>query len=473
MGAVDMTIKNAKLVIPNTGIISAGLVVNGGKIVSITTDSDLPNADSVINANGNYVMPGVIDPHTHYGHTYGRYSLDFGENLQSETVSAALGGVTTVNVIHRLYPPTVSYFHFFSTQVEPVINKAHVNFFLTPGVMTHLHVEEMLQYANDLGMTSFKFFRGYKGGEWTRMGITGLDEGIFFAMLLQASRLGESALSLVHCENSEIANYTTEQAKKERKTGLSAWNDARPKEVETESILSAIYLACEVAKTKLYIPHVSTDWGIEAIARAKSEGKPVVAETCPHYLCFTKDDEKIGIRGKVNPPIRDRASLDQLWNRILDGTIDTIGTDHVPVRLKDKLGEGDIWSAGLAFPGSATMLPTLLSEGFNKRGLSLPRIVELTSYNTARAFGLYPQKGTLALGADADVTIVDPRKEVKATSDMLGSAAGFTLFEGWHFKGWPTHTIVGGKLVMEDGVFIGKPGSGKYLRRKLNKAPQT
>ncbi|MGI0090745.1 MAG: dihydroorotase [Nitrososphaerales archaeon] len=466
--AADMVIKNSHLVVPKLGIVNAGVAITDGKIVSIASEVNLPQADQVIDARGNYVFPGAIDPHAHYGHTYGRYNLDFGENLQSETISAALGGVTTVNVIHRLYPPTASYFEFFSKQVKPVIDKASINFLITPGVMTQLHVDEMPRYARELGMTSFKFFRGYKGGEWQQMGISGLDDGIFYAMLFQAAKLGGNALSLVHCENSEVANYTSERTKKEGKTGLAAWNDARPKEAESDSILSAINLACVVAQTRLYIPHVSTDWGIDAIAKAKFDGRNVIAETCPQYLCFTKDDEKkIGILGKVNPPIRDRASRDRLWDRILDGTVDTIGTDHVPVRLNDKLGDGDIWSAGLAFPGSATMIPTLLSEGFNRRGLSLQRIAEMTSYNTARAFGLFPQKGTLAPGADADMTIVDPSKEVTASSELLGSAAGFTLFEGWRFKGWPTHTIVGGHLIMEDGKFFGKPGFGRYLRRNL------
>lgn len=468
---VDLVIKNGHLVIPKQGIIEAGIAVEDGKIVSISSEPNLPKSDTVIDAEGKYVLPGVIDPHTHYGHTYGRYRLDFGENLQSETISAAMGGITTVNVIHRLYPATASYFDFFSKEVDPVMEKSSVNFLITPGVMTQQHVDEMQRYATELGITSFKFFRGYKGGEWRNMGISGLDDGVFYAMLMQAAKMGESSLSLVHCENSEIANYTTEKAKREGRSGLSAWDDARPRAAETDSVLSAIHLACVVAKTRLYVPHVTTDQGIDYIAKAKLDGKQVIAETCPHYLCFTKDDKKIGILGKINPPLRDRASVERLWERIFDGTIDTIGTDHVPVRLKDKLGNGDIWTAGLAFPGSATMIPTLLSEGHNKRGLSLQRIVELTSYNTAKTFGLFPRKGTLAQGSDADITIVDTTKEVTATAEMLGSAAGFTLFEGWKFKGWPTHTIVNGHLVMENGSFIGKPGFGTYLRRNFNPPP--
>jgi dihydropyrimidinase len=344
------------------------------------------------------------------------------------------------------------------------VARASVDFTFTPGIMTDSQVGEMKGYAEKLGVTSFKFFRGYKGREGAELGATGLDDGTFFSMLTQAKLIGDRALAMVHCENAEIIRYATDAVRAQDGQGLAAWTEARPEVAEVDSVRSAIYLACDAARTSLYIPHVSSGASLDAIVGAKSAGSSVTAETCPHYLAFTKDS-KFGVLGKVNPPLRDKGSVERLWRGLMDGTVDTIGTDHVPVRLKDKMGDGDIWSAGLAFPGSATMLPFLLSEGFHKRGLGLLRIAELTGSNPARALGLAPGKGTLTVGSDADFVLVDLKKEAKVTSEKLLSAAGFTLFEGWVMKGWPVATYLDGELLMQDGELVGSEGRGKYLRR--------
>jgi dihydropyrimidinase len=466
---VDLVIKNSNLVIPEGGIVKAGIAITDGKISSLATDLQLPSAQREIDAKGMYVFPGLIDPHVHYGHNYGRYRIDLGESLASETISAALGGVTTINIVHRLYPASNSYFTFFEKEMMPVSKGvASTDFLLTFGIMNDLHVSEVMEYAKKLGVLSFKFFRGYKGREGEQLGAAGLDDGTFYGMVMEIAKLGPNGIAAVHCENAEITNYVSEKVKASGKGGLSAWSEGRPKLAEVDSILSAIHLTCDVAEAKLYIPHVSSDLGIEAVARAKYARKRVLAETCPHYLTLTQDDDfGFGIRGKVNPPLRDKESIEKLWERIFDGTVDTIGTDHVPVRLAQKLGDGDIWSAGLGFPGTGTMLPIMMSEGFHLRGLGLQRIAQLTSCNSAKAFGIYPQKGTIVVGGDADLTIVDPKAERVVTAEKLQSAAGFTLYEGWKLKGWPVATILGGKVLVEDGQFVGKTGAGNYLRRTV------
>jgi dihydropyrimidinase len=465
---VDMVLTNCNLVIPSIGVVRAGVAIDDGLIASIASYANLPKAERVLDVQGNYVLPGVIDPHVHYGNSYGRYSLDFKENVGSESISAAMGGVTTVNVMQRIFPSSRSYFDFFEENVPEAQRKASTNFLLTIGILTDVHVEEMVGYAEKLGVLSFKFFRGYKGREGAGLGATGLDDGTFYGMLRKISQLGDNALACVHCENAEIIRYTTDQTRAQGGADLTRWSEARPDLAEVESIRSAIYLACDATMTRLYIPHVSSAAGIDAVANAKTAGKTFFAETCPHYLTLTKNDREIGIRGKVNPPLRDRQSVEKLWDRVIDGTIDTIGSDHIPVRLKDKLADGDIWSAGLGFPGSGTMLPILLHEGFHRRGVGLRRIAELVSYNSARALGLYPRKGAIAPGSDADLTIVNLKKEAKVSSELLQSAAGFTLYEGWTLKGWPVTTMLGGSVIMEDGEFVGRPGQGKYVRRSVS-----
>jgi dihydropyrimidinase len=188
----------------------------------------------------------------------------------------------------------------------------------------------------------------------------------------------------------------------------------------------------------------------------------VIAETCPQYLTHTSD-MPIGSLGKVNPPLRSDRDREALWEAIADGLIDTIGSDHVPRRRERKTGS--IWTASAGFPGTATILPLLLSEGHHKRKVPLTRIVEMCSTNPARAFGLHPRKGSLAPGADADLAIVDLSLERTASADLLGGHSDYSLYEDRVLRGWPVLTMVRGEIVMQDGKVVGPGGHGEYLRR--------
>jgi dihydropyrimidinase len=187
-------------------------------------------------------------------------------------------------------------------------------------------------------------------------------------------------------------------------------------------------------------------------------------ETCPHYLTHTVDFDKL--IGKVVPPLRSKSDLQSMWSALRNGIVDTVGTDHVASRLEMKMGEGDIWTALAGFPGMATMLPVLLDHGVNQDRISIERVAELTSYNAARIFGMYPRKGTIQLGSDADLTTVDLDLEKKVTPELLQSFSDYTIYDGLKMKGWPVMTIVRGKVVMEDGqVDSGALGHGEFVRR--------
>jgi dihydropyrimidinase len=174
-------------------------------------------------------------------------------------------------------------------------------------------------------------------------------------------------------------------------------------------------------------------------------------------------DSEIGVLGKTSPPLRYKEDVEALWEAVADGMIDTIGSDHVPRKKATK--SGTIWEASGGYPGVATLLPILLSEGFHKRGITIERIVELTSYNVAKAFNLYPQKGTIEVGADADLTIVDMDLEKEVRWNELLSLSDYSIYEGWKLKGWPIVTIVRGKVVMENGEIRGEQGYGKFIPR--------
>jgi dihydropyrimidinase len=244
---------------------------------------------------------------------------------------------------------------------------------------------------------------------------------------------------------------------------LAAWTESRPEFNEDD----ATHKVCVYAKQtgcRLYVVHLDTAVSLQRVIQARQEGAKVYAEACPHYLTLSKDDS-FGVLGKVNPPLRDKERMAMLWKSLAEGHIDCVGTDHVAGKTSEKIGKGDIWSALLGFPGVETMLPVMLSEGVNKGRISLERVVEVCSYNTARIFNLYPRKGTIAIGSDADLAIVDLHKKVKVSPDILHSTSDYTLYDGWTLEGWPTSTMVRGKVVMQDGNVAAKPGTGVYLPR--------
>jgi dihydropyrimidinase len=216
--------------------------------------------------------------------------------------------------------------------------------------------------------------------------------------------------------------------------------------------------------------HIGSARALDTILEQRQLGHTngnLYIETCPHYLTHTTDFDNI--LGKVVPPLRSKNDLDHLWSALCQGHIDTIGTDHVANRLSTKVGEGDIWSALAGFPGLATMIPVLLSYGVNKGRINLKRVVEVTSYNTSRIFGLYPRKGTIRPGSDADLVIVDLSLKKKVSSDLLMSYSDYSIYDGWELEGWPDLTMVRGNIIMEDGeVDKATLGHGKFIRRPIS-----
>jgi len=238
---------------------------------------------------------------------------------------------------------------------------------------------------------------------------------------------------------------------------------------EAESVAKVSELGRK-SGANLYFVHIGSNAALDAILAQKEMGRSnYYIETCPHYLTHTTDFGNI--TGKVVPPIRSKSDLQGIWSALRNGVIDTIGTDHVANRLNMKMGQGDIWSALAGFPGIATMLPVLLSQGVNQDRISIERVAEVTSYNTARIFGMYPKKGTIQQGSDADLTIVDLEIEKTVTPELLQSYSDYTIYDGWKMAGWPVTTIVRGKIVMENGQVDGSAlGHGEFVPRPATPA---
>ena len=272
---------------------------------------------------------------------------------------------------------------------------------------------------------------------------------------------------LVHAENPAMCSVHMREAKKKGATGLKAWSDSRPPTSEAESVAKISELGRNFG-ANLYFAHIGSTAALDAILAQRQKGRSnYYIETCPHYLTHTVDFDKV--TAKVVPPLRSKSDLQSMWSALRNGLVDTIGTDHVANRLEMKTGKGDIWSALAGFPGIATMLPVLLSHGVNQDRITIEKVAEVTSYNTARIFGMYPKKGTIEAGSDADLTIVDLDIEKKVTPDLLQSFSDYTIYDGHKLKGWPVMTIVRGRIVMEEGQVDNKAvGHGEFVPRPVS-----
>jgi len=448
----DLTIRNCQIV-RHDGIFPAGIAIEGGKIASVSKDDILPKARREVDARGKYLFPGLIDPHCHLG-----LYRPFDEDCRSETRAAAAGGVTLVitMLLHQ-----GSYPDHILTQKAIAENESMVDFAFDCRMILDRHIEEIEECAH-IGVSSFKFHTGYRGTEVINLGQLGPDDAFLYRGFEAAAVVERPAR--VHCENTQIINSRRKQLERQGRIDLSAWYEARPRLVEIMDILKVIEIT-KRTRNRLCIVHMSSLEGVAAVADAQTKGVEVLGETCPHYLCFTKD-EPWGILGKVNPSIKDDDCRQALWQGIAQGVIGSIGTDHCAVEESRKRGNGDIWSALAGFPGMQTMLPALISEGYEKGRLKLEDIARLCSYNTARFYGFYPRKGVIEVGADADLSIVDLDKTVTYHPSLSYSSSGFDLFTGRTLRGWPVLTMVRGQIVFDDGKIVGTPGMGRFILPK-------
>jgi dihydropyrimidinase len=453
---VDLLIDNGVIVVPKGGLFKGCLGITGERIVGMYESSRGISARDKIDAQGNYIIPGVLEPHVHYG-----YFGSFEEHFDTETASAALGGITTVIPFYRDYGAQASRYENFPSMKALAEKNSHIDFSFHLGIISWDQLMNVEKYIKEYGVTSFKFYMAYKGAEAKTTGMVGneCDDGFLLEAFSVQAKFPK-AVACVHAENIEIILTLIKKYREEGRDGLGAWSDCRPSIAEAESVHRAITFA-KATSCPLYIVHLSSREALEQARRSKVEYPKIFVETCPQYLTLTKDSP-LGSLGKVNPPLRSSEDTEALWRGISEGLVDTIGTDHCPNPRETKTG--DIWSARPGFPGSATMLPILLSEGVNKKRVSLERVAQVTSFNTAKIFNLFPRKGTLQVGSDADLCIVDLNLRKRVEAKMLQSQSDFSLYEGWNLKGWPTLTMVRGKIVMKDGGIVGPKGQGRYIR---------
>jgi dihydropyrimidinase len=446
---VDLVLKNGWIVTPG-GTIDGGVAIRDEKVVAIGRDSFLPPGDREIDLKGKHVLPGVIDPEVHLG-GHRRLADDF----RSETKAAAASGVTTwgMQLVSLAItggadqvkgPADIPSFTRALPDFYEASRSAVVDFFLTPILGTDEHVAEIPYLAKEHGITSFKLHLQMQGPWKSAWPAYAFDDGSVYATFESVAKLGAPAIALLHCENWEIARILQRQLMDAGRTDMGAWDDRSPWFTEAGHARTYLYYA-RVTGCPVYVIHVTTKETIEELKKAKAEGAVVYSEIGTHYLVLHKD------AWKINVPLRDRSTHETLWRALAGGDIDCIGSDHVAhTRTREAMKTGDVWTTVSGFPSRVEgMLPMMLSEGVNKKRISIERLAQVASENPARIFGLYPKKGAILPGSDADLVVVDLNRRAKITRDILHTVTPWSVYEGWDVTGWPVMTVVRGNIVME------------------------
>lgn len=448
-------------IVTEDGLIRGDVLAEDGKIVRIAENAEeTPAAQEVIDAAGKYILPGAVDVHTHM-------DLDVGiarviDDFYTGTAAAACGGTTTI-VDHMAFGPKgCSPWHQVREYHRLADGNAAVDYGFH-GVLQHVDetvTDDMAAIAAEEGITSFKAYMTYDFR---------LDDLALMKVLERAAR--EHILITVHCENHGIVTYFRERFIREGRTEVRWHPLSRPAEAETEAVARLLRLARAAGDAPVYVVHLSTRAGLEEIRRAKAAGQEHIgAETCPQYLLLDEklyDDPSEGLKALMAPPLRRREDRDALWQALAAGELDTVATDHCPFTFAKQKQQGarDFTKCPSGAPGVEERLILLYSEGVAKGRITLPQLVKYACGNPARMAGLWPRKGVIAPGADADLVILDPETEWTMSTGLLHGNADYTCYEGMKIKGRVERVLLRGKTVAANGEFLGARGDGQYLKR--------
>jgi dihydropyrimidinase len=451
----DLRLSGGRVLLPGAeDLTQADVLVRDGTIAGLCSPTAPADVAEQVSVAGLAVLPGVIDAHVHLGQDITVPKTP--DDARKETEAAAAGGVCTLIAYLMMATP---YDEVLDDAVAVMETHGVIDFGFHFCIVTREQLQALPVYASELGVSSFKFFMNFRGDEGKYLGLPGNDDGFLFDLMRAAADAG--AMVDPHGENIEIIWNRRAQPVPDGLSPLATWNHTRPDFVESEAQQRAAFLA-SVAGASMYAVHVTNAQTLDVLTRQRDRYPHIFLETCPHYLTHDIESD-VGAVAKVNPPLRTAADREALWQAIARGDIDVIGSDHVPRHRLAKTD--DIWTASAGFPGLQTLLPVLLSEGYHRRGIPLSRLIHAVTRAPARTFGLWPRKGTIAIGADADFAIVDldGRQTVRASEQHSG--AEYTIYEGWELTGAVEHTVLRGRFVVRDREVVAQDGGGRFQPR--------
>jgi dihydropyrimidinase len=434
------------------------VLVEDERIAAIGTTLDIP-ADERIDARGKYVLPGGVDVHTHLDMPFG--GTTSADDFESGTIAAAFGGTTSIVDFAIQYKGQTLH-HAWETWMRKAESKAVIDYGFHM-IMTDLNdqTEQEMDALVCQGVTSFKLFMAYRG-------VFMLDDGSIFKALLRTGKNG--GMICMHAENGDVIDVLVQRALRAGQTAPKYHALTRPARAEAEATHRAIALA-EIADVPVYIVHLSAAEALEMVAEARDRGLPAYAETCPQYLFLSDENyEEPGFGGAkyvMSPPLREKAKQAQLWRGLAFNDLQCISTDHCPFCMKEQkeLGRSDFSKIPNGAPGIETRMSLVYDGGVREGRISLNRFVELTSTSPAKIFGLFPRKGTIAPGSDADIVIFDPNRTVTLGAKTLHMKVDYNPYEGRRVTGAADTVLSRGRVVIENGQFAGRAGRGSFLKR--------
>src|SRR5689334_19227723 len=432
--------------------------VDGEKISAIGSSLQM-KADRVIDAKRKYVFPGGIDVHTHLDMPFG--GTTSADDFESGTIAAAFGGTTSVVDFAIQYKGQTLH-HAWETWMKKAEGKAAIDYGFHM-IMTELddQIELEMDALVKQGVTSFKLFMAYPG-------VFMLDDASIFKALLRTGKNGGTIC--MHAENGGVIDVLVKKALAEGKTAPKYHALTRPARAEGEATHRAIALA-EIADVPIYIVHLSAAEALEMVTEARDRGLQAYAETCPQYLFLSYDNyEEPGFDGAkyvMSPPLRPQETQDRLWRGLAFNDLQAIATDHCPFCMKEQktLGRNDFSKIPNGAPGIETRMSLVYDGGVRTGRISLNRFVELTSTSPAKIFGLFPRKGTIAPGSDADIVIFDPEKKQRLSQKTLHMKVDYNPYEGREVVGVTDTVISRGRVIIDGGKFVGRAGSGSFIKR--------
>jgi dihydropyrimidinase len=434
------------------------VLIEDEKIALIGTIIDV-QADKVIDASGKYVLPGGIDVHTHLDMPFG--GTTSADDFETGTTAAAFGGTTAIVDFAIQYRGQTLH-HAMETWAAKAEGKAVIDYGFHM-IITELNdqVEGEMDALVRQGITSFKLFMAYPG-------VFMLDDGSIFKALLRTGKNGGTIC--MHAENGGVIDVLVQRALAEGKTAPKYHALTRPARAEAEATHRAIAMS-EIADVPIYIVHLSAAEALEMVTEARDRGLPAFAETCPQYLFLSYDNYEEpdfdGAKYVMSPPLREKAKQKELWRGLAFNDLQCISTDHCPFCMKEQkeLGRNDFSKIPNGAPGIETRMSLVYDGGVREGRITLNRFVELTSTSPARIFGLFPRKGTIAPGSDADVVVFDPNRTFTMSAKTLHMKVDYNPYEGRKVTGATDTVLSRGRLVIENGTFVGRAGQGSFLKR--------
>ena len=462
--AHDIVLRNGLVVTPN-GVLRGGLGIQDEQIVSVGADKSLGTAKREFDLEGKIILPGTFDPHVHFGisDTFGDDAME--ADFLRDTKDCLIGGVTTIATTTLIGKESMS--ELFDRAVSCGTDHSWCDYKITCVVNTPDQVAQIPEVAAKGGV-SYKFFTGYAGPQAEAFGMNpeGITPALFHSACEQLAKCGPPTFAKIHAEDPHVRGILIDRLREMgRADQLTAWAESSPEWAESVQVYTYGMIANQL-RVPIYPVHISAAHTVETLKLLHTQGLNIVGETVACFLNTTApemDAAGMGGRAKIQPPIRFEKDKERLWRGLKEGTLSVVGTDSLTYSSSFKT-DGDFWDCRVGINLQvADTLPLMFHEGVNKGRIDLNTLAKVLSENAAKLYGLYPKKGALAVGSDADIVVVDPDKEAVLGVDRMRSRADYSLWEGRQIKGIPVKTFLRGELVMEDGEIVASEPNGRFV----------